>query len=484
MRFARSLGSAGIALLAGLTACQQDSPTDPTAAPPVALAKSKSPTYLISLGSTAPADLAARLERAGGRIKKVDREAGIASVESDAADFSTKVKAIPGVEGVGRDRVFQWVDPNLRVIEADHGSDETFFNVQWNTKAIHAAEAWHTGAIGTGVRVAVLDGGLNNNHQDLAGSVDVACSASMVAHFNFNQDAGTAASFSHATHVAGIVAAQDDGIGSIGVAPGATIMGVKVLQDGSGSFDDVINGILYAAKPSRTRGKAGCVRADIINMSLGALIDMADPENVKSEVEELLRALNKATSYANKQGVTIIAAAGNEAINHDKGHRFITVPAQSEHVISVSATGPVGYAVNYPNGATNFERPASYTNFGQSLVDLAAPGGDDVLPGDDLCSIPLNPAGAGTIDRLCFVFDLIRSPATLGNTDGYFFAAGTSMAAPHVAGIAALIIGKNRGRMNPDQVEAKLKESARDLGKRGNDKFYGDGFVDALRAVR
>jgi lantibiotic leader peptide-processing serine protease len=472
----RRLNFLSVAAVLAIAACsdQNTAPNSPAEAAPVALAK-QSRTYVISLAANSPANVSNQIQQAGGRLKRVSKVAGVVTVESDAADFATKVKAIPGVEGVGLDRVIQWVDPNMRVVEAGHGADETFYNIQWGPQAIHAPQAWHTGALGAGARVAVLDGGLNNLHQDLNGSVDVACSASMVAGFNFNQDVGTAGSFSHATHVAGIVAARDNAVGTIGVAPSATIMGVKVLHGGSGSFEDVIEGILYAADPNNMGGdsqnQGNCKRADVINMSLGATFVPA-PED-----RELLRALDKATTFAFKQGVTIIASAGNDATDHDDGSGVVTVPAQSAHVISVAATGPVGFAVGYPNGATNFNRPASYTNFGRSLVDFSAPGGDFVYPGNENCTLPRNPTGSLT--RPCWVFDLVFSPGTLGATNGYFWAAGTSMAAPHVAGVAALIIGKNR-RMSPDQVEATLRRSADKLNPRA---FHGNGFVNALRAV-
>ena len=83
------------------------------------------------------------------------------------------------------------------------------------------------------------------------------------------------------------------------------------------------------------------------------------------------------------------------------------MPAQSARVIAISATGPVGFAL----GATNFTRPASYTNFGKSLVAFGAPGGDGVLPGDDLCTLPL--PGFGTITNPCWAFDLVISPGSL-----------------------------------------------------------------------
>jgi subtilisin family serine protease len=114
-------------------------------------------------------------------------------------------------------------------------------------------------------------------------------------------------------------------------------------------------------------------------------------------------------------------------------------------------------------------------------VELGGPGGDGVLPGNDVCTLPL--PGFGTITNFCWAFDLVISPGSLtGN--GYFFAAGTSMSAPAVAGVAALIIEKNGGSITPSQVQAALRQSADDLGKPGKDEFYGHGFVNALRAVQ
>ena len=151
----------------------------------------------------------------------------------------------------------------------------------------------------------------------------------------------------------------------------------------------------------------------------------------------------------------------------------------SPHVIAVSATGPVGFAL----GATNYDRPASYTNFGQSAVDFAAGGGDAALPGNASCSVPRNPSGS--ITTACWVFDLVIAPCRGGpaSTSSYCFAAGTSMAAPAVSGVAALIIGKY-GRVGPAEVERRLRQSADDLGKPGNDDFYGSGRVNAFRATQ
>ena len=432
-----------------------------------AVGGSETSYIILGRGNSLPADLATRMSKAGGTLIWTIDAIGVASATSSSADFETKAAGILGVEAVAQDRMMQWIDPTERVIEAqDLGSDETFYNVQWAPKAIHAPEAWDLGARGAGVRVAVIDGGLNNKHIDLNGSVDTLRSRSFVAGFNYNQDVG---SFSHATHVAGIIAAQDDGIGTIGIAPSATIISVKVLHNGSGSFAAVIAGIVYAATPI-SRGGAG---ANVINMSLGAGFDRQGPG-----AAQLANALSRATTYAYQQGTTVIAAAGNSGVDIDHTNNLIFVPAQSANVIAVSALGPVGFAL----GATNFDRPASYTNFGQSAISLGAPGGDFVLPGNASCTLPRIPSGSVT--TACWVFDMVMSPGSLVATNVYFWAAGTSMAAPHVAGVAALIIGKNGGSMHPAQVEAALSQSADDLGKPGNDDFYGRGRVNALRAVQ
>src|SRR4029077_2101045 len=148
-------------------------------------------------------------------------------------------------------------------------------------------------------------------------------------------------------------------------------------------------------------------------------------------------------------------------VDFDHTNNLITVPAQSPHVLAVSALGPVGWAL----GATNFDRLASYSNFGQSLVAFGAPGGDFVLPGKDLCSLPTL---LGPIAEPCWVFDLVLSTTGGSGTSSmsYGWAAGTSMATPAAAGVAALIVGKF-GRIGAGQVGGKLGFSAGGVGGRG-----------------
>jgi subtilisin family serine protease len=149
-------------------------------------------------------------------------------------------------------------------------------------------------------------------------------------------------------------------------------------------------------------------------------------------------------------------------------------------VIAVSATGPVGFG----EGATNFDEPASYTNFGQRSIDFAAPGGnDEYRPLTAICTFTINPESTGSAP--CYLLDEVLAPCRGGpmSIRTYCWNEGTSMAAPAVSGVAALIVGKY-GPIAPAMVESILENSADDLGPEGPDPFYGRGRVNAFRAVQ
>jgi subtilisin family serine protease len=431
------------------------------ALPAIASAES----YVLTAGNWGQSQSAA-VAAAGGTVVWSHGNTGIAVATSDDPGFAAAAQASGAIQTATPDFQVQW-QPDVPE-QAVTSGDERFFPLQWNLTAVEAEAAWAAGCTGDGARVAVLDGGIYSAHQDLDGNLDVACSASFVAGQPFNNDLGT---FWHGTHVAGIVAAEDNGIGTLGVAPDATIIGVKVLHGGSGSFGAVIGGILYASDPAAF-GAASCARADIINMSLGAVF----PKSA-SGAGPLVGALNQAVNFAASQGVLVISAAGNNGVDIRDFPSFTFVPADSGSGLAVSATGPVGFAL----GATNFRRPASYSNFGSGFVQVAGPGGDFVLPGDDICAVPTN--GGPPVVNFCWVFDLVistcRGPAA--STTSYCFAAGTSMATPAVAGVAALIKAANPG-ISLGALKTKLFQSADDEGALGNDAFYGHGFANAFRA--
>jgi lantibiotic leader peptide-processing serine protease len=181
-------------------------------------------------------------------------------------------------------------------------------------------------------------------------------------------------------------------------------------------------------------------------------------------VQEIVVALTRVCNFARKQGVTLIAAAGNDAIDGNADKSGLSIPANLPNVISIAATGPTGW---FANRSTNLDLLASYSNFGTPDITFAAPGGDFQL-----------------FPTTNWQYDMVLSTGNSpGTTNRYYFSAGTSMASPHAAGVAALIVGKNGGPMKPEAVEAALRASADDLGKPSRDPIYGFGRVNAARAV-
>lgn len=421
-------------------------------------------SYVLTAGKWGAAQNAA-VAAAGGTVTFVHAGTGIAVVESESTAFLSNASASRAFTSASQDFEVEW-HPQVQTVDASSilvdPSNDTYAPIQWSLQAVDAQGAWDAGYNGEGVRVAVLDGGIYAAHSDLAGRIDVAASRSFVAGQPFNSDTGT---FWHGTHVAGIIAASDNARGVVGIAPGATLVGVKVLHGGTGSFSAIIQGILYASTPLNEDG-AG---ADIINMSLGAVFP-------KNGAGQLVAALNKAVNYAASQGVLVVTAAGNDGIDFGQAWNYISVPAQSGTGLAVSATGPLGFAY----GATDYSAPASYSNYGEGFVSLAGPGGDGRYPGNENCLMPVN---GGAVQTACWVFDMVLSTTRGSSSNGsYSWAAGTSMAAPAVSAVAALIKQKYPN-ISLGALEAKLLNSADDEGKIGHDEFYGRGFVNARRAV-
>ncbi len=305
-------------------------------------------------------------------------EINVAKVSGIDDQRAARLGSAPGVISVTRDVVARFV-PSAAAARTQGALDRTgarpqthrdpsqairFQAWQWNMRAIHADQAWPTGIQGQGARVAILDTGIDDTHPELTGCVDRASSTAFTP--NQNTTGGFPAwgdDDFHGTWVASQICTNARVLAS--VAPHATLIAVKVLdKDGSGSFADIIAGVLYAAN----------LRVNVINMSLGGYFPRGH-----TGLGRLNALLAKVDNYAASQGVLVVAAAGNDGANLDNDRDSIFVPAQSGSTTPVSATGPIGQQ--------NFDRLAGYSNYGRSGAAVAAPGGDFVPPGGVLLDL-------------------------------------------------------------------------------------------------
>ena len=343
-------------------------------------------------------------------------------------------------------------DPNYILHPLITPSDE-YYGLQWHYPLINLPQAWdiETGATNE-VIVAVVDTGVYLAHPDLAGSLvpgyDFIANPlisndgdGIDADPNDPGDSPNGSSSYHGTHVAGTIAADTDNTSGVaGVSWGAKIMPIRVLGVGGGTTYDIMQGNRYAAGLPNDSGTVPDNPADIINLSLGCLNCYSQTDQ---ETYDEIRAA----------GVIVIAAAGNE----DTGSPGY--PASYGGVVSVSA-------VDY------LKQRAPYSNFG-STIDVAAPGGNMAL--DD--------NGDGYPDG---VLSTRVDDATGSPIPNYSFLQGTSMAAPHMAGVVALMKSVNPAGVTPDALDAWLQSGdiTEDLGTAGRDDIYGHGLIDAAKAVQ
>lgn len=324
---------------------------------------------------------------------------------------------------------------------AQAATSDPLRDLQWGLDQVRAEQAWTT-TKGAGAVVAVVDTGVDFAHPDLKGNLlqgatFTGCQGqSPCGNGDHRGPDGENNGDEHGTHVAGIVAAvTDNGIGVAGVAPDAKILPVKVLEDGSGSFEEIAAGIRWSADNG----------ADVINLSLGAL-----PGAQALTLTGLESSVTEAIAYANSKGVSVIAAAGNSAT------ALCNTPAFEPGAVCVAST-------DRNEAKSWFSELPNKTD----LKAVSAPGGAGLLSCEDdiVSTVPL---GTGS--------------ATCGESD-YDFYAGTSMATPHVAGVAALLFAQGRDLAD---VESVLLDTARQPLTEATGVYspvFGWGIVDAATAT-
>lgn len=464
---------AGIVALAGCV----DAPTDPSmiraSAPSFNLDGTDGVTttgnhiVVFSSSNKIPASFSGRVAALGGTVEAAYDKIGVAVVSGLSADAVSALQATSGIGHVEADLVMQMIDPSVdeaqvaaadeTVVDAHNPAAAFFFPRQWNMRAIGAHTAWTSGATGSpSVTIAILDTGLDYTHADLAGRVDLSRSKSFVP----SDDAFLATAFPgahpvadmhfHGTHVGATV--SSNAVAAAGVTAHTTLIGVKVLsRTGSGATSGVLAGIMYAAD-------AG---ADVINMSLGVQTPI-----IKANFPGISSVYNRAVNYAHREGVVVVVSAGNENQDMDTfGDELYKPYCTVPQVVCVSATGPTSAAgVNGP--WANVDSRALYSNYGVNFVTVAAPGG----------------ANGGSVTAACSRFTTITSLLICRTGTFVVGSRGTSMAAPHVSGLAALIV-EREGKNKPGVVRNRLHQSADDLGLEGADPIYGKGRINVARGV-
>ena len=432
--------------------------------------------------ATVPGDAEVRVRSAGARLLQRHERFGIASVQSlsstlDEDDAATmrRLSAQPNVEYVLHDRIVTAhqlhiqpiLQPTFSVVIGDHPSPppyDTFYTTSpqgWAVQQVGgygknvpggpAHGPWDT-TLGKGVRIAILDSGVDANHPDIAPNLSLNLTEIDQTDLPSPCDDGTPQDQQgHGTWTASLAAAAlGPGTGQVvGVAPAATLLNIKVLQRMPASIPGNAVTIASRCAAGQASGLLSWViqgiedaianHADVISLSLGTIIDLTTGEGAG-----LKAAFDSVTYAAMQSGVILVAAAGNDGYDLSNP-RYIEIPAQSRGVLAVAASTNPACAQNSAAGATCAPGPVSlayYSNYGAPLNALAAPGGS--YPSGD------NLAVSGWVRGACSS----GKPSTddgpptdsshslgcfsLGHTR-YVQAIGTSAAAPLAAGVAALL---------------------------------------------
>ncbi|HYY46421.1 MAG TPA: S8 family serine peptidase [Candidatus Angelobacter sp.] len=495
--------------------------------------------YIVLYSASAvPADAAASIAKAGGTLVYSYNQIGVAIARSDSATFRTNIVKDSRVEGASAtaafatklsDDVQRGTDaagpPAGGLPNAPSTDTDTFSPLQWDMRQIHTPEAHAITGGSPAVLVGDIDTGLDFTHPDLAPNYDAANSVDCIGGVPKPLAVGND-KFGHGTHTAGTIAAAANGIGIVGVAPNVKIAGIKAGTDVGGFFfpEAVVCAFVWA----------GTHHIDVTNNSY-----FADPFlfNCRNDPVQhaIWKAEQRAIRFAQAQGTVVVAASGNESedLSHPtfdatspdfpEGTNVTRAVTNACVVIPVEIPGVIGVTADGNDRQTDGDNDPNdflksfYSNFGVSTTAVVAPGGDSIFGrtaeapnGRVLSTWPIAALQACRESRRVFDPNL---PGVM-----WCYQQGTSMASPHVAGVAALIISQfgdlknsQNGKMRPGTVEAYISQTADTQpcptalppgyaevfgvgtesgtftpcqGGPGHNSWYGNGQVNALRAVR
>ena len=488
-----------------------DATTETRGAVSAVTATSATQSFLVLFsGGAIPANADALVAGAGGTIAARYTNVGAVLARSGSASFATSLRATSGVDAVGAvNSVHSALSPLM--VKTGHrpphnpppGPGDPLSFRQWDMDQIHAPQAH---AISTGkksVLVGFLDSGVDVTHPDLIGQVNASASASCVGGVVNTSPAIWANDIiGHGTFSAGIVGATKNGIGTVGVAPGVKLSMVKVAVD---DVNDPNFGLVFPDAVVCGIDWAVAHNVDVLNASLTIDPFTAPFDDIfcsdQPDRAAIVQIVRSAILKAAAKKLTVVAATGNffddlaNLPGSKPGVQCKVLPVSLPKVIGVSA---VGYT----------QKLSFYSDYGFGGVDLTAPGGDSLIPdalvtdttasGQILSTIP---AGSlfyqGAAD-----YDGQVQDCSSGTCATYAYIQGTSESAPHVAGVAALVISRF-GKMSPDALLVKLSLGATPLacppspydpGQTGQpatckgpafyNNFYGAGEVDALAVLR
>lgn len=479
-------------------------------------------TYVLLYRAEAvPADAGAAVAAAGGTVVQSYGQIGVVIARSASPTFASSLSRDKRLEGVASTAGFgirldedteSEGPPPGDLPNAPAADGDTLSPLQWDMRQIRVPEAHSITGGSPSVIVGNIDTGLDKDHPDLVQNIDFSKSVSCESGAPDPNPAAWDDRHGHGTHTAGTIAAASNGFGIVGTAPNVKIAGIKASTDEGFFFPEmVVCAFMWA----------GTQHLDVTNNSY-----FADPflYNCRNEPEQrvIWKAEQRAIRFAMQEGVTVVASAGNNsddlshpgidetspdyppgsAIEREVTNACVVVPVEIPGVIGVSADGntrqdPDGYLKSF------------YSSYGVSAVELVAPGGDSVFGrtaeapnGRVLSTYPSEvPCTRKEVDPTV-------------PTAGYCYLQGTSMAAPHVSGVAALVISMfgdgstpHNGKMRPEQVAAFLQQTADPQpcpslfpagyegftqtsgepqscqGGEGHNSWYGYGQVDALAAV-